>query len=105
MNVTGYLLREAIRRHELRRDTAARQFEDGILRFPDEDKLSPDDAARAFLEAEQGRDGARQQGGGVRGGAPGGHRRRERNGLQHGHDWIGSEAPRGVTDPGEERAP
>jgi hypothetical protein len=52
MKVTGFLLREALRRWELRRDTAASQFESSLMRFPDEDKPAPDSLATAFVDAE-----------------------------------------------------
>jgi hypothetical protein len=52
MKVTGYEIREAIRRWEIRRDTAASQFDDSLWRFKDEDRPSSDDAMRAFAEAE-----------------------------------------------------
>jgi hypothetical protein len=53
MKVTGYQLREAIRRHELRRDAAATQFNESLWRFEDEDKISPDDLHTLFVEAEK----------------------------------------------------
>lgn len=52
MKVTGFLLREAIRRWELRRDTAANQFEDSLKRFPDDDKPTPEAVVAAFSTAE-----------------------------------------------------
>lgn len=52
MKVTGFLLREAIRRWELRRDTAANQFDDSLAKFKDEDKQSPTEITQAFVEAE-----------------------------------------------------
>jgi hypothetical protein len=53
MKVTGYLLREAIRRRELRRDTAANQFEDSLSKFADEDKQTPDELAAIFVLEEK----------------------------------------------------
>jgi len=52
MKITGFLLREAIRRWELRRDTAANQFEDSLSHFPGEEKQAPDEISELFLEAE-----------------------------------------------------
>lgn len=53
MKVNGFAFREALKRWELRRETAANQFTDSLYRFKDDDKLSPDDAMRAFEQAEQ----------------------------------------------------
>ena len=53
MKVTGYMLREAIKQHELRRDTAARAFDSSLKRFPDEEKESPNEIIVAFSKAEQ----------------------------------------------------
>jgi hypothetical protein len=53
MLVTGYMLREAIRRWQLRRDTLATQFEDAFHFFEGEEKESPDDLAKAFMIAER----------------------------------------------------
>lgn len=53
MKVTGYKLREALRRWQLRRDTAAGQFDKSLMAFPGEDKAKPDDIASAVLVAEQ----------------------------------------------------
>jgi hypothetical protein len=52
MKVTGFLLREAIRRWELRRDTAAKQFDEVLTKFPGEEKQSPSVIAEAFSKAE-----------------------------------------------------
>ncbi len=52
MKITGFLLREAIRRHELRRDTAVNQFDDSLSKFPGEDKRSPDSITEEFVAAE-----------------------------------------------------
>ena len=51
MKVTGYQLREAIRRHELARDTAANLFKDSLHKFQGEDKANPMDAMNQFKEA------------------------------------------------------
>jgi hypothetical protein len=52
MKVTGYKLREALRRWQLRRDTAAGQFPKVLTAFKDEKKPSPDDIGGAVLAAE-----------------------------------------------------
>lgn len=52
MNVTGFMLRQAIKRWELRRDTAAGMFDDSLMKFEGDDKLTPDEVARNFEEAE-----------------------------------------------------
>lgn len=52
MKVTGYKLREALRRWQLRRDTAAGQFTKVLTAFPDEKKPSPYDIAEQVLTAE-----------------------------------------------------
>lgn len=53
MKVTGYLFREAIKQHELRRDTAARSFKGSLKSFPDEKKEPPEAIVDAFLLAER----------------------------------------------------
>ena len=52
MKVTGYTLREAIKRWELRRDTAATQFTKALNKFDGEIKASPDDVMKDFNRAE-----------------------------------------------------
>jgi hypothetical protein len=52
MRVTGYALREAIKRHTLRRDTAASMFENTLKRFPDEHKPTPDEVMNTFVTAD-----------------------------------------------------
>lgn len=52
MKITGYMLREAIKQHELRRDTAARAFDGSLKVFPDEEKDSPSTIVEQFLAAE-----------------------------------------------------
>ena len=52
MKVTGYRLREAIKRWQLRRDTAAGQFEDSIHAFPDEVKPAPRELMRTVAYAD-----------------------------------------------------
>jgi hypothetical protein len=53
MQVTGYTLREAIRRQQLRRDTIAAQFSDTLHVFEGEEKQSPDEIATALMKAEK----------------------------------------------------
>lgn len=50
--VTGYSLREAIKQHTLKRDTAATMFSDTLRAFPDEKKPAPGDVMKTFLDAE-----------------------------------------------------
>lgn len=52
MKVNGYKLREAIRRWQLRRDTASGQFPKVINKFPNEDKPHPETVGAAALKAE-----------------------------------------------------
>jgi|SRR6188508_2744355 len=52
MKVTGYRLREALRRWQLRRDAAAGQFTDSLTAFPGETKKHPTEIAAAVLSAE-----------------------------------------------------
>lgn len=52
MQVTGYALREAIRRWELVRDTAYSQFEDTLTAFPNESKPLPATVAEIITKAE-----------------------------------------------------
>ena len=53
MLVTGYTLRESIRRWQLQRDAAQATFKDAFTRFKDEEKTSPDKVAEMFFTAEQ----------------------------------------------------
>ena len=53
MKVTGYILREALKRHELRREVAARTFDDSLKAFPGEVKDNPVDIVEQFLAAER----------------------------------------------------
>jgi len=50
--VTGYQLRETIRKWTLRRDTAAGQFSDSLEKFKDEIKTDPRELVKIFLQAE-----------------------------------------------------
>ncbi len=52
MKVTGYQLREAIKRWQLRRDTAAAQFTDSLKAFPGEDKPDPREIMERLYTAE-----------------------------------------------------
>lgn len=53
MDVTGFLLREAIRRYELRRRVAANQFDDSLTQFEGETKRSPESITEDFVAAER----------------------------------------------------
>jgi hypothetical protein len=53
MKVTGYMLREAIKQHELRRDTAASAFDGSLKKFPGEEKEAPGTLVEKFLAAEE----------------------------------------------------
>jgi hypothetical protein len=52
MLVTGYMLREALKSQELRRDTAANAFPGSLKKFENETKESPRDLMGEFLAAE-----------------------------------------------------
>jgi hypothetical protein len=52
MKVTGYQLREAIKQHELRRDTSAQEFAGSLKQFPGEEKDAPENVVARFLAAE-----------------------------------------------------
>lgn len=52
MKITGYRLREALRKWQLRRDAATSQFEGSLAKFKDESKAPPGDIARRIAEAE-----------------------------------------------------
>lgn len=53
MKITGYQLREAIKQHELRRDTSSQAFDGSLKVFPGEEKPSPLSFASQFLAAER----------------------------------------------------
>lgn len=53
MKVTGYQLREAIRRHELTRDTAYNMFQKVQHVFEGEKKVHPREVMQDFLRAEE----------------------------------------------------
>jgi hypothetical protein len=53
MKVTGYQLREAIKRWELRRDTASSQFNESLFVFEAEKKDSPDVLMEIFVQADR----------------------------------------------------
>lgn len=52
MKVNGYKLREALRRWQLRRETAASQFKTSLTAFPGEDKPSPIALAETMHRAD-----------------------------------------------------
>ncbi len=51
--LTGYQLQEAIRRWELRKNTASKQFEESLWAFEGDDKPSPTELGDSFLKAEE----------------------------------------------------
>jgi hypothetical protein len=53
MKITGYALRDAIRQHELRRDTANKTFSGSLKAFPGETKMKPDEIMAQFTTAER----------------------------------------------------
>lgn len=53
MRVTGYMLREAIKQQELRRDTASSAFDGSLKVFPNETKDAPALIVEKFLSAEE----------------------------------------------------
>ncbi len=53
MKITGYRLREAIKMHELRRNTWAGQFTDSLVKFKDDDKAHPLAIAKNFHAEEE----------------------------------------------------
>ncbi len=52
MKITGYALREAIKRWTLRRDAAVAQFEGTLKKFDDEEKDTPVEVMARLTEAE-----------------------------------------------------
>ncbi len=50
--LTGYRLQEAIRRLDLKKNTAAKQFEESLWAFEGDDKASPTELGDTFLKAE-----------------------------------------------------
>ena len=53
MKVTGYQIREAIKRHELARDTAVQMFKKSQHVFEDEEKVHPRDVMKQFKASEE----------------------------------------------------
>lgn len=53
MKVTGYALRDALKQHELLRETAASEFSGSFKRFPDESKALPVDIAKRVQGEEE----------------------------------------------------
>jgi hypothetical protein len=51
--LTGYQLQEAIRRWELKKNTASKLFEDSLWAFEGDDKASPAELGETFLKAEE----------------------------------------------------
>lgn len=52
MQVTGYQLREAIKRWEMRKDTTAKQWDDALWTFEGEKKTTPTDLADQYSTAD-----------------------------------------------------
>ncbi len=52
IKTTGYALREAIKSHELLRDTAHGQFAGSLKAFPGEEKVTPQQVVETFLREE-----------------------------------------------------
>jgi hypothetical protein len=52
MKITGYKIREALRRWQLRRDTAEGQFNSTLFAFETDTKPHPDEVAKLILDAE-----------------------------------------------------
>lgn len=52
MKITGYKLRAALQRWQLRRDAAAGQFKDSLLAFEGDDKTGPMELSDTILNAE-----------------------------------------------------
>lgn len=52
MKITGYKIREALRRWQLRRDTADGQFNGTLRKFEGDESLHPDAVAKLILDAE-----------------------------------------------------
>ncbi len=53
MQVTGYQIREALRRWNLRRDAESALFEDSLRRFPDDEKPAPKTVIENFTAADR----------------------------------------------------
>lgn len=53
MKTTGYALREALKQHELLRDTASRAFDGSLKKFDDEEKETSQSVVEQFLIAER----------------------------------------------------
>lgn len=51
--ITGYQLREALKRWRIRRDVADKQFSDSLWGFEKDEKPSPNEIAGAFAQADQ----------------------------------------------------
>jgi hypothetical protein len=53
MQVTGFTIREAIKRWEMIRDAASKQWNDSLFVFEKEDNISPDDIMKTYTNAER----------------------------------------------------
>ncbi len=52
MKVNGYLIREAIKKYELRRDTSAKVFSESLHKFANEAKATPNEVVAKYRAAE-----------------------------------------------------
>lgn len=52
MKTTGYMLREAIKQHELRSQAATSRLPDSLMKFPNEEKEAPTTIVEQMLEDE-----------------------------------------------------
>ena len=52
MKVTGYMIREALKQHELQRDAASRAFNGTLKAFPSDKKDNPKSVVAQFLKSE-----------------------------------------------------
>ena len=52
MKVTGYMIRESLKQHELQRDTSSRSFNGTLKAFPSDKKDDPKSVVAQFLKSE-----------------------------------------------------
>ena len=53
MQITGFTIREAIKRWEMVRETSSKQWNDSQFVFEKDEKTSPDDLMKAYRDAER----------------------------------------------------
>jgi len=53
MQISGYQIREAIKRWELRRSTSDSQWQDSFFKFKDENKIHPEELMQVYLKADE----------------------------------------------------